>query len=249
VLAKDNPDKKEVILTTIDFPPYMDKSLVGNGLLMEPAIAAFKAAGVKTSVSYMPLKRVSKIEAEKIGFVHAGTIFNFSEKQKQWLEIRSILNVRLVLFYNKEKYANIDFTKIDELRRFKGKKMAHLRGGFETKLFKGYGFKLIQADSNKSLLSMLHANRVDFVSMVELTGLDSIDKHFPSDKDSFGRSSTAIITFPAQIIFSNKGNKVKTDNLLKDFDRGLKIIKENGIYKRALERYYGKGKIPIDVPI
>ena len=67
-------------------------------------------------------------------------------------------------------------------------------------------------------------------------------------KELFG-SDADLVEVPKEILndgyglYFNKKNRLYPE-VVYEFDRGMKRIKENGKYLEIVEKYYGKGKVP-----
>jgi len=138
----------------------------------------------------------------------------------------------MVFFFLKEKHQGWDFNGLDELKKFK---IAASQGYSYVEIFKNAGVKPIYVDDiNQSLKMMIHG-RVDLVPESQLVGWQAIKDNYASDASKIVSSNTPLFVKPLYLMVSKSHPDGET--LLKEFEKGFKIIRENGTFKKLLDEH------------
>jgi polar amino acid transport system substrate-binding protein len=232
---------EKVAITAFNYPPYMDEALPGNGLFCELAYEAYRSAGVDVSFKFFPLKRSTEYVKRGQELAQLGTVWNFPEASRKDLQPVPMFYYRVVGFYLKDRFEEIHFKRLKDLR---GYRLGVIAGSSdEAILKKDKRLKIEAVSSMAQMFQKLYlANRQDIVFAVELSGLSFIRKQYPGDMDRWVMTQDAVQGLRGDIVFSKKYPDAA--KYIAKFKAGFGIIRENGTYQRVFEKYYGKGKVP-----
>lgn len=92
----------------------------------------------------------------------------------------------------------------------------------------------------------LGADRLDFVETIDITALILLKKIFKSKSKDYGMTPLPDFSVTASLVI---GDEPKNQKMIKQFIKGLAIIKKNKTYIKILEKFHGKGKVPQDIII
>jgi len=224
-------------LTNGEWAPYLSEHLPHNGVASHIVSEAFAAVGVKVEYGFFPWKR-SFLYAQQ-GAGASNEVWNGSllwiylpERTEDFLYSDPVIVDSQVLFFLKS--APLDFSVLDDL---KGKVLGGTAHTAYPRLQEGVDkglFTINRGAGYDSLFKRLFANRIDAIPNVRRVGEFYIRTGLsPRQQGQMTSSPTEIEERTYYLILSKKvaGNK----QLITRFNRGLKIIRENGFYARAFK--------------
>lgn len=222
---------KDLLLLTDNWEPYYGPDLKNGGYLAEIVVAAFKEVGVDVKVEFKPWKRV--IKEVKDGDADGILGLYFKRERLKFLEYSEpIETTQVALFTLKDR--DISYRNLYDLRNYK---IGIVRGYSTTKEFDNasFLFKDEASTSNQNLIKLIHKRSdiiVDSRKVIEY----NLSKYMPDKMDTI-----KIIDPPLQLnelyIAISKRNRNYLE-LTQKFNKGLKIIKENGVYDSIIENQF-----------
>lgn len=222
-------------LLTFYYPPFMNGDRSGLGEKLH--IAAFQERGYEVIFQYYPHKRARKIFSTEDHYLYAGTnefvMFDIASD----IEFFNVIYIQIVLVCMKDRFPHLN--KIDSLEALKNKTVGCQRGAHMIPIYKEAGIEIDIADNFESNIRKLERKRIDFLSTVDLTAKKMIDNIFEDRKSEF-----AILKFKKIMggLTVKKGSLA--EEAFQECKEGFKAIKENGIYLKILEEFYGKEQVP-----
>jgi polar amino acid transport system substrate-binding protein len=237
-----SPASEEAILHFIssETPPFWSQTLYLDGMCGEILHQIAKEIGVKTVIDYQPTIRMIKM----VGHNLLGNP-DFFLSSHDFEAIIPIAVSRLALFYFKpHNKKEITYERLEDL---KGYTIGIMKGSLshaDISFFSRSGIKFEESYSKESLFKKLTLGRIDLCIEIELSGLLIINKLFPDEANKFRRLVIQRSNTPVTVMIKNNYPKGKL--LEKKIKSGLNTIINNGKYHEILEKYYGKGNIPVD---
>jgi len=234
----------QLTLTAFDYPPYMDQSLPSKGVFCELVAAAYKASGYEVHFRFYPLRRSTQYVMNGTVLGQLGTEWNFPATVRE----RAITPVplfyyRVVGFYRTDYLKDIQFQSLADLQ---GYHLGVIRGSSDAQLFRGlHSLTVEEVSHGEQLFKKLVARRNDIGFMAELSGLSILHRSYPQQLEHWRQTDSIIQGLLAQVVFSKAYPHY--DRYVAALQQGIRVIRNNGLYTRILEKYYGKGKVPDSV--
>ena len=222
---------KLIKIAATEWEPYTSEKLLNNGFLTEIATEALEAVGYISEVEFVPWKRA--VEFTKKGTYDALLGASYTDERTKYFSYPNELWVTNISIFalagKKDKYV-----KIKDLCPGT---IGILNGSLYTDTFRKVEcLKVETANGVLNNIKKLLVGRVDYVidsreSINFLLGshLKSYEKgaieemHPVFDKDSL------------YMVFSKVNKNVK--KYTSDFNKGLKIIKQNGVFEKVLRKH------------
>jgi polar amino acid transport system substrate-binding protein len=211
-------------------PPYVEQRADGSGSGLEYDViaAAFSAAGYEPVVKFFPLARLH--ESFRAGIVQAAAPVGATIKLDGFLSDIYLLYHNRVFMLKSNDHAPAVVADLKTLRVLAFQTAHSILG---PSLAAVAANNPLYAETGKQItqINMLFAGRVDAVICDE-----KIFYHYLSSKEASVRTSDSVRMFSLfppteyRVIFSKK-------NHADAFNRGLKIIRTNGVYGRLLAKY------------
>ncbi len=237
------PCGEKLLISTIEYPPLFQKKATegkGFGIARDITTEAFKAVGRDVEYRIIPMARcilMSKKFAANLGAINW---YKNAGKLDQ-VVYENVTHSKFVLFYKKEKFPEgIGFNKIHDLMAYG--KIGNVRGSSTTRIVNKASLPIDWSTDLGENFVKLKADRYDLAIAIELAGWAMLNQMNPDDVGKYDRNPTPLMEIPISLVVPKRNMKV-----YEDFKKGIKIIKENGVFHEIAERYYGKGKVPAEV--
>ena len=227
--ASYSDEQRDVNFACSVFPPFITADQTAPGITPEILEAALKSVGRTSSFQNFPWKRAFQLT--ETGAVDALCGCSYAVDREDIFNFSDTLGVHSQgLFFSDE---------------FKGKTTGHLNelGSTRVATVRGYaiekeleknGITSIGAVDNSQLLKMLLKQRVDVI----YTYRDVIRFELKSQSP---RTKLPYFELSSQPFYSCFSKKAPNSNaLVQEFNRGLRIIKQNGTYSAIWEKYSPK---------
>lgn len=213
-----------VTMATTDWPPYYSQNLPGGGHVTEITREAFKRVGYQLDVTWMPWKR-AQLEVKDGRFMGLLGAYKTAEREGYALYNKDPISVALTgIFTTEDK--DIDAQNLNDLE---GYTIGLLRGTSISREFDEADLGKYFVNSEESVLGMLEAGRVDAIAgdyYVFQSVLESRNTNLPLK---------TVIILSNENIYNAFSRQVEGyEALMRDFDRGLELIKSDGTYDRIL---------------
>jgi polar amino acid transport system substrate-binding protein len=225
-----------VALVTGEYPPYTSEALPGSGATTRLVVEVFREAGIRTTVEFLPWKRVeTTLQMGKAfgAFPYGET----AERRAQYHFSDQLYLVRNAVAYcpaNPRTPGPPPFGRPEDLA---GYRVGVIAGSFAEPRLKAAGVEFEESLTVEMGLRKLKAGRIDYYiddqATIEATALqlfpDSpelfrlLPRAFDEDKPNFLMVSR---TYPG------------SDELLKKFNRALAALQNSGEFDRLLARLH-----------
>jgi len=224
---------KEIILATDNWAPFYSPKLESNGFFTEVVKTAFKRVGYNCKIKFVPWKRA--LEQSKTGHYH-GLLGAFFKKSREefYTYSDSVYKTNMVFFSLKEK--NIKFKKLEDLSKYK---VGVTRGYHYSKEFdSAINIQKEEVSKLEQNIYKLLNNRIDlFVDSREVV-LWLLKTKFTKESKLIKIINPALANKDLYITISKKVKNHK--EIIKQFNKGLKEIKQDGSYQKIIERHFKK---------
>ncbi|MCP4114332.1 MAG: amino acid ABC transporter substrate-binding protein [Desulfobacteraceae bacterium] len=222
---------KNFELVTGEWAPYVSKEMQAGGPTAIIVSEVMKAAGHTVSFKYMPWKRTEVLTQK--GKVVGTFPWTANEEFKKTCHLSTpIAHQKMVFFYMKDKLGDWDYTGYDALKKLK---VGGSEGYTYVELFKNAGVKAEYAPNIVSSLKMLLHGRRDVVPESQLVGWQTIKTQLPASESKFASSQTPLFIKPLHLMVSK--SHPDGQELIDAYEKGFKIIKENGVYAKILAEH------------
>ncbi|MGL1901904.1 MAG: transporter substrate-binding domain-containing protein [Fibrobacterales bacterium] len=211
-----------------DYPPYLTESDKRGGLYTEIVTAAYKSVGYSVKLNFVPWARA--LHGTKVGSYDAILGVYKTKERESYLLYSTPIDTLRVLFYKRK----TDGFMYRGLESLSGLHIGVGRGYANSPEFdSATSFKRVEDVSNKENFIRLIKGRVDLVVETERVAnsiLINVDKshHIQAVKNPLQRHLS-------YVGISKKS--VRARELLEAFNRGLKTIKRQGLYKNIFKNY------------
>ena len=246
-------EQKKVTLATLEWEPYIGSKMPRNGLTAEIVVEAFKRVGYTVDIKFYPWTEALKLgEAGKVDGIFPAyhskgreTHFLFSEPFAQsplgfYKKSAAVAGPNISQLKRADE--NIVFPedpRVDQaavLNMMKQYTFGVVKGYVNTPEFDAATFlKKVESGSDEENLRNLINGRVDLIFIDRYAAKNIIVKKFPWHLQDYEFMEPALATKPLYIGFSKKVAAHRQK--LKDFNRGLKLAKEDGVLKRLTDKY------------
>lgn len=224
---------KVVTISTGEWAPWAGEKIPENGFVLHVVREIFENAGYKVNYQFVPWKRAIIILER--GKVDASAYWYKDNKRDSFAyHSEPVTNEKLVFFYRKTN----PFKEWNSYEDLKGLKIGLARGNtYPDELQKLINDKVLSADvAGQDLFSFrkLVHGRIDVLPIAEVMGNEILSKEFTSSiQATIDYSSKPLTVTTGHILFSK--NRVKAKEYLEVFNKGLKQIKDNGIYDKYFD--------------
>ena len=230
--------KEKLVLGTWEWSPITDSKLEGYGIASEIVTKAYEAEGIEVEIKFYPWKRcelmLMKNQLDAV-FPYSNTL----ERAKKFSLSDPVITVKTKFFYLKDKIIRPEFNSYEDLQKYN---IGGVLGYFYKEEFDKAGLDVEYVRSVKQNLKKLLKGRIDLVPIADYAGWYLISKNHPEDHYRF---DTIDYDLPAKKASSEEiGSRVmvlkdnpKADFIIQTYNRGLKKIKQNGVYQKILRKY------------
>lgn len=227
----------KVLLVTGEYVPYTSEGLEEYGFFTKLVTSALKDAGIDAEIKFYPWGRCS--EMVKNGEAWASFPYGHSEENdKTYLMSDVIYPSTHKFFYLKgnEKIKD-EVHNFKEIADFKNYIFGGANGYWYGSQddFKSKGVTTEWAADIDALIKMLYAKRIDFFIEDNAVCQDAIKRLYPNDTDKFATLENNARQQDYLLIVSK--TYPQSEELMKKFNESLKKIKENGEFKKVLDKY------------
>jgi polar amino acid transport system substrate-binding protein len=229
-------ESQPIAFLSTESPPYWSPSLKDNGIGGATLKLLSEAAGIQYVINYIPSKRFHLSTAP---YMLGDPDFMSSQHQRAIIPIGVF---HTSLFFYKPIHEPI---KINSLRDLSGHTLGVLRGSLQNKAaFERHGVRILEANSEESLLKMLRKGRIDLCIIVTGTGLHTINKIFPHEKQAFTQTVIPSLTRPLAIIINTSTPEAKA--IAQNYSQVLLRVLNSEKYRAILQQFYGDDNIAYD---
>lgn len=229
--------REPLVFVTSAYEPYViEEGSVIKGIFPDIVKAVFHELNIKTEFRIQPWKRGETTVRIGEAFAtfpyltsdHRAENFNFSDP---------VIYFFPKFYYKKEKFPN-GFSWVN-LTDFQQYTIGGVQGYWYKKSFQKASLNVHYVTTDIQNLHKLMTERIDFTLLPELVGKILIQKVYPDQSSAFAFAKKPESTDTFHLMVSKKYPYAK--ELTEKFNKGLRIIKQNGIYQNIFKKY----KVPI----
>ncbi len=222
--------KKTLRVTTCNWEPYVGKDLKDGGFVMDITRQAFKRVGYNIKVFWLPWARALKM-SESGWYDVLANCYITKEREKSF-EFSDPITTSQVAFLELTG-RNIKFEKLTDLVEYN---IGVVRGYAYTTKFDTASFLQKDLTRNSRLnIGKLLLGRVDLI----IDGVKLVKyltkKYYPGEVANIHMIKPVLKTRKIYNAISKKSPNYK--QITKDFDRGLKELKEDGTFDKILKKH------------
>ena len=221
--------RKTISLATTDWEPYVGQNLKNHGFVSEIIAEAFKRVGYGVEYAFMPPKRVMmQVEA---GEYVAGYPAYYSAKRTERFYYSDSFAHSTVGFF-KRKDVEIPYSNLRDLASFK---IGVCLGFAYPHAFETADYLKKEVAKNEILnLRKLIERRIDLFITDRTVAQAAISTAIPEGKDALEFMGPPLEIRSLHLIL---GKHRENERILKDFNRGLKMIIEDGTRNRIMKKH------------
>ena len=225
----------QVIFATGEWPPFSSENLPEYGTATALVSAICKAGGIQPKYEFYPWKRAElKVVT---GEIFAAFPYAISEERRKSHDFSDILfhGVNVFVHYEKNLHSRVAITykALDDLQ---GYRIGGISGSFLEPAFSHAGLSYEPTTTLDQSIHKLVAGRIDLCIDDKVVLYDAIMRLYP---DKIGHFRFLPKPFgekmPTALLVSRAYPDAR--QILKKFNRGLAIIKQNGEYDRIIAKY------------
>jgi len=223
-------DKVIVLAHETSWPPHYGKDLDEGGYTVEIVREALKRVGYRLETVWLPWKR-AQMEAARGDYDGLGASYYTKERAIQFAYSDPVATTEIVFF--KRSQDDIKYSKLEDLKPYKiGTGFGY---GYPEEFLKADYLQKIEAYEAKTNITRLLNKRIDLIIESRQTILFYLKQEYPDKPNSLEVLGEPLETMSLYVLFSkNRPNhKQKVD----DFNRGLKMIKEDGTYQKIMRKH------------
>lgn len=221
---------QNIHFVTVQWEPYYGPNLLNQGYITEITRAALKRVGYGMDIEFVPWKRA--LHDAKNGYYNGVLGLYYSEERANWMTYSdSISSVELVFFVKKGN--KIRWNSLKDLKPYR---IGIERGFIYTEEFDNANFLQKEPVRNVELnLKKLLEGRIDMVAASRNVFLHWIKTRHPEKLELIEIVPKPLVEKKIYNGFTMK-DPSHTD-YIKDFNEGLKLIKQDGTYRQIMEKH------------
>lgn len=224
--------KDTVRLTTGEYSPFMSLSLKYDGVVSRMVVDSFAMVGHKASVTFLPWKRAFFDASKGKDFDGTFVWFKTPEREKEFYFSDPVIDERLVFFHLKS--YDFDWNTVDDLSEIPiGGIRGFTMGSEMDKAEKEKRINVEWVTEDTQNFHKLLKGRIRVFPHIDVIGYETIrNKLLPEQQSLITHHSKAISSSSSYLLLSKKNPE--NEQLIKIFNKGLKLLKENGSYDQYL---------------
>jgi polar amino acid transport system substrate-binding protein len=235
-LPKEKTKQKKVIdnnlitLETVNWAPYYDESLPNGGPVVDISREAFKAVGLKMHLKFVPWKRA--MLRAKNGYIMGLFGAYITYERGIWGSFNEEPIAQTINGIVTKSDSNI---KINSLKDLAPYEISYLLGSSISPKFDNATYLKKRTVVREELsVKMLLKDRLKFIAG-DISVFRALTKDIKGAKGSDLKLVLKLKNSPLYIAFSKKNKNFR--KIRDSFDKGLRIIKKNGIYLKILKKH------------
>ena len=223
-------DKIIVLAHETSWAPHYGKDLKQGGYTVEIIREALKRSGYTLETVWLPWKR-AQVEAARGDYDGLGASYYNEERATKFAYSDPIATTEVVFFKRAED--DIKYSKLEDLKPYKiGTGFEY---GYPEKFVKADYLQKIEAYELKTNITRLLNKRIDLIIGSRNAILFYLKQQYPDRVNSLEILGDPLETLSLYVLFSKKKPDYKQK--IEDFNRGLKMIKEDGTYHKIMKNH------------
>ncbi len=221
---------ESVKIVTLNWGDYVGEQLRDNGPHARIVREAFKKVGLTVEFKFYPWKRAYRLALKGKAFLISAS--DTDERRQIFFFSEPYDNAASYLIGLKKKKFKYD----GNIQSFKEYRISILRGHYLVKMLKSAGANnIIEVDKDETNLKVLFRGRVDFIAMSKIPAI-AIIKNVPNISGTLDQ----VVFFEPPlrknpIHLTGHKEMPKSNEIVLEFNKGLKQIKEDGTYDSIME--------------
>ncbi|SLM30928.1 putative Extracellular solute-binding protein, family 3 [Desulfamplus magnetovallimortis] len=229
-----NADENKILFVTGEWPPFVSENLPNYGPASEIVFAACKAVGILPEIKFYPWRRAENMILT--GKAFGAYPYTIREDRQQIYDFSSpFFKTQVYFFYSKKRISSEVIKSIKQIDDLKKYKLGGILGNFVCEELNKAGYMVEMTATNIMSIKKMDAGRIDFFMEDKTVAIDEIEKAFPGNIDDFGMLEFGYgkATYDALMVSRKYPD---SSEILKQFEQGLKIIQQNGLYDDIVKR-------------
>jgi polar amino acid transport system substrate-binding protein len=223
-------DKIIVLAHETSWAPHYGKGLKQGGYTVEIIKEALNRVGYELETVWLPWKR-AQVEAARGDYDGLGASYYNEERANKFAYSDPIANTEMVFFKRTED--DIKYSNLEDLKPYKiGTGFGY---GYPEQFVKADYLKKIEAYELKTNITRLLHKRIDLIIGSRKAIFFFLKQKYPDRINSLEILGNPLETLPLYVLFSKKKPDYKQK--IEDFNRGLKMIKEDGTYQKIMKNH------------
>ena len=223
-------DKIIVLAHETSWAPHYGKDLKQGGYTVEIIKEALKRVGYELETVWLPWKR-AQVEAARGDYDGLGASYYNEERANKFAYSDPIATTEVVFFKRTED--DIKYSNLEDLKPYKiGTGFGY---GYPEQFVKADYLKKIEAYELKTNITRLLHKRIDLIIGSRKAILFYLKQKYPDRINSLEILGNPLETLSLYVLFSKKKPDYKQK--IEDFNRGLKMIKEDGTYQKIMKNH------------
>lgn len=223
-------DKVIVLAHETSWAPHYGKELEQGGYTVEIIREALKRVGYELETVWLPWKR-AQVEAARGDYDGLGASYYTEERTAKFAYSDPIATTQVVFFKRTED--DIKYSKLEDLEPYKiGTGFGY---GYPEEFLKADYLQKITAYELKTGIKRLLHKRVDLIIGSREAILFYLKQEYPDRIHSVEILGKPLETLSLYVPFSKMRPNYKQK--VEDFNRGLKMIKEDGTYQKIMKKH------------
>ncbi|MCG8636812.1 MAG: transporter substrate-binding domain-containing protein [Desulfobacterales bacterium] len=224
-------EAKTITLATVEWEPYYGPSLENDGFTVDLSRAAFQKAGYSLKIEYMPWKRAIVLGEQGKKYQGVFGAYYNDERNKIFVFSDTFASSGVGLFSRKGE--NISYKTLKDLAPYK---VGVIKGYANTEAFDAadYIAKDETTDQVKNIKKLMNG-RVDLIIGSPHVILYEVKSKLPEYGGKIELLNPLLKTNTLHFMISRKVSG--HEKIIADFNRGLKMIKEDGTYDEIVKKH------------
>ncbi|MCP4550509.1 MAG: transporter substrate-binding domain-containing protein [Bacteroidetes bacterium] len=222
--------EKEIFLTSAAYPPYYGDKLENQGFITETIREAFNRVGYDLKVKFYPWKRAEMMAQKGIS---DGMFppWHTKEREKWFIFSNPIPPPNTIVFY-KRKNKKITFTTYQDLKPYR---IGSILGYAYPKKFTEAQLRNNKSYTDKELITKIVQGKIELAIIDQIQADYLLKTNYPEQKDNFEFIEPPLEIKQQHLVISKKTKNAQ--RIINDFNRGLRIIKEDGTFEIIFKKH------------
>lgn len=223
---------KVVNLVSTEYPPYYGENLPNYGFFSEIIKESWELAGYDVKIDFFPWKEALDRAKTYKNVDGLYSIWHSKERENDFWFSDGILPNTIVFMVKKTNKKSLD--RLLYKKNMSELTVGNVKGYLIPKVITGMGITVFEAQDDETNIRMLVTDRVDLCVTDLILGKYILKHKFPEQQDSIEKwwenldEKMQYLAIPKQAI--------NAEDKLKDFNSGLKKLKNSGRFEEILQR-------------
>lgn len=223
-------NSKNLISVSSNWPPYIDNNSKTKGICMEIIREAYKTQNFTVEILIVPWSRAVNGVIEGTYDILPDVWYTEQRSKDLYFSAPILINTIKIISRKNDNFNYIDINSLKE------KKVGYVRGFSYSQEFEDSDiFEKIPANYFIQNIYQLLSNKIDLTLEDELVAIKILKDENPKLLDEVKFSNIDFNTNYLYIACGYRNPKHK--EIIESFNKGLDIIKLNGIYDQILKKY------------